>query len=67
MPESNQQLIRNILAKVKDGSFARELVHDQQQCYARLRGMSDDARRNSLSQADRKLAALIRQAPINGK
>lgn len=60
VPESNKQLIRQILAEVKDGAFARELVREQREGYPRLRRATDEAMRTSLTAADRRLQQLIR-------
>ncbi len=61
VPESNKQLIREILDEVKDGRFARELVHEQRQGYPRLRRATAEALASSLTEADKRLQAIIRK------
>lgn len=60
VPEGTKDLIRRILREVKDGTFARELLADQQAGHARLKQMTAEAKASTLTAAEAALRAIIK-------
>jgi len=52
--------VREIIREIKDGSFAAELVADQEAGHARLRQLVAEKRRSAVSEAETRLRDLIR-------
>lgn len=60
VPDGTKDLIRRILREVKDGTFARELLTDQQAGHVRLKQMTAEARASRITAAEAALRALIK-------
>jgi ketol-acid reductoisomerase len=58
--EDTRQRVREIIREIKDGSFAAELVADQEAGHARLRQMVGEKRRSAVAEAETRLRDLIR-------
>lgn len=62
VPDTMRQLIREVIREIRDGSFARELLAEQQAGYPRLRAMREAARRHALAETEARLRQMIRLA-----
>jgi ketol-acid reductoisomerase len=58
--DENRRQIQAIIDAIKDGSFARELIADQQQGHRRLRQLSDTAHRSGLVTAETAVRELMK-------
>jgi ketol-acid reductoisomerase len=59
-PEEMRRAVKDIIREIKDGSFARKLLAEQQQGYPRLRTLKDAARSHALAATEARLRQLIR-------
>jgi ketol-acid reductoisomerase len=59
-PEEIRHAVKDVIREIKDGSFARQLLADQQQGYPRLRAFKDAARSHALAATEARLRQLIR-------
>ena len=59
-PEEMRRAIKDVIGEIKDGSFARQLLTEQQQGYPKLRKMKDAARDHALAATETRLRQLIR-------
>jgi ketol-acid reductoisomerase len=59
-PEEIRHAVKDVIREIKDGSFARQLLADQQQGYPKLRAFKDSARGHSLAATEARLRQLIR-------
>jgi ketol-acid reductoisomerase len=58
--DDTRQRIGEIIREIKDGSFAAELVADQEAGHVRLKHMVGEKRRSAVSEAETRLRELIR-------
>jgi ketol-acid reductoisomerase len=59
-PEEIRRAVKDVIREIKDGSFARQLLADQQQGYPKLRTFKDAARAHALAATEVRLRQLIR-------
>jgi len=59
-PDEMRRALKDVIREIKDGSFARQLLTEQQQGYPRLRTLKDTARGNALAATETRLRQLIR-------
>ena len=59
-PEEMRRALKDVIREIKDGSFARQLLAEQQQGYPTLRTLKDAARGHALAAAETRLRQLIR-------
>jgi ketol-acid reductoisomerase len=59
-PEEMRRAIKDVIREIKDGSFARQLLTEQQQGYPRLRTLKDAACGHALAATETRLKQLIR-------
>ncbi len=61
LPESAKGLVQDILTEIKDGSFAKELVEEQQHNYPTLIRMRDAARKHPMNNVEEKLRNVLKR------
>jgi ketol-acid reductoisomerase len=59
-PDEMRRVLKDVIGEIKDGSFARQLLAEQQQGYRRLRTLKDTARNHPLTATELRLRQLIR-------
>ena len=59
-PDEMRRALKDVIREIKDGSFARQLLTEQQQGYPRLRTLKDTARGHALAATETRLKQLIR-------
>ena len=59
--EETRELMRGVLARIRDGSFARDLLEDQRIGHLRLEHMTEESHRLPVSEAEGKLRGLLRR------
>jgi ketol-acid reductoisomerase len=59
-PEEIRRTVKDVIREIKDGSFARQLLAEQQQGYPKLRTWKDAAREHALAATEARLRQLIR-------
>jgi ketol-acid reductoisomerase len=59
-PDEMRHALKDVIREIKDGSFARHLVTEQQQGYPKLRTWKDAARGHPLAATEIRLRQLIR-------
>ena len=59
-PDEMRRALKDVIREIKDGSFAVQLLAEQQQGYPRLRTLKDAARGHALAATEMRLRQLIR-------
>ena len=59
-PEEMRRAVKDVIREIRDGSFARELLAEQQRGYPKLKTMKDSARGDALAATEARLKQLIR-------
>jgi ketol-acid reductoisomerase len=59
-PDEMRRALKEVICEIKDGSFARNLLAEQQQGYPRLKTLKEAARGNALAATETRLRQLIR-------
>jgi ketol-acid reductoisomerase len=59
-PDEMRRALKDVIREIKDGSFALQLLAEQQQGYPRLRTLKDAARGHALAATEMRLRQLIR-------
>jgi ketol-acid reductoisomerase len=59
-PEEMRRAVKDVIREIKDGSFARQLLAEQQQGYPRLKTFKDAAHGHPLAATEARLRQLIR-------
>ena len=59
-PDEMRRALKDVIREIKDGSFARQLLAEQQEGYPTLRTWKDAARGQALAAAEKRLRELIR-------
>jgi ketol-acid reductoisomerase len=60
-PDEMRRALKDVIGEIKDGSFARQLLAEQQQGYPKLKTLKDAARRRPLAATETRLRQLIRR------
>src|SRR5919108_3982866 len=58
-PDEMRRALKDVIREIKDGSFARQLLAEQQEGYPTLRTWKDAARGQALAAAEKRLRELI--------
>lgn len=59
-PQEMRRMVKDVVREIRDGSFARQLVSEQQQDYPTLKTMKEAARSDALAASEARLRQLIR-------
>jgi ketol-acid reductoisomerase len=59
-PEEMRRAVKDVISEIKDGTFARQLLAEQQEGYPKLKTLKDSARGHALAATEARLRQLIR-------
>lgn len=59
-PDEMRRAVKDVIREIKDGSFAQQLLAEQQQGYPKLKTLKDAARDHLLTATEARLRQLIR-------